>query len=55
MTKWTTQPKPGFGWQYDQQDLSYDALLDNLSGAIVYYDASGNRTVWTNEIKSITD
>lgn len=51
-TTWTTQSKSGYGWQYDQQGLAYDALVDNFTGTTLYYDAVGKRTVWVTQNKS---
>lgn len=50
-TSWVFQSKPGLeGYNYDQSDLAYDAVLD-LSSNTVQYDSVGTLTTWSYQSK----
>jgi hypothetical protein len=54
---WDNQEKSGTiggGWQYDEPNLTYDAMLDPDTGNPVYYDGFGIDTSWTNITKTIS-
>nr|AKH48005.1 hypothetical protein [uncultured marine virus] len=53
MAEWNPQEKSGVGSQfYDENNLFYDALIENTTGSEVYYDGLGSTTVWTNLTKN---
>ena len=45
--------KAGFGWTYDQADLTYDALVDPVTNLAVLYDSLGTLPVFTNQTKNV--
>lgn len=47
MTIWTYPAESGTGWEYNQQGITYNDTADELTGAVVYYNAVGIATAWT--------
>lgn len=52
MTTWDNQEKSGFGWSYDESNLSYNEDIDPDGGNSVLYNAVGTLTTWSNQSKS---
>ena len=54
MSNWDNIEKSGGsdGWEYDEVNLTYDALVDPDSGSTVYYNGIGTVTTFTNITKS---
>lgn len=55
MATWTTQSKPGSlgtGWVYDQSVMTYDSLLDPVTGNTVSYDQIGQNVNWQTITKN---
>lgn len=44
--------KAGSGWTYDQIGITYDGVLDPISGMPVFYDGVGTAPTITNESKN---
>ena len=51
-TTFDLREKAGAGWDYDDPNLTYDAVTDPDSGLPVYYDGMGSATSWTNQNKN---
>lgn len=48
-TRWDNIPQQGEGsWEYDQDQITYDQLLDPLALLDLKYNGIGDLTVWTN-------
>ena len=45
------QEKTGSGWNYDEDNLTYDAVTDPDTGLPVLYDSLGTNTSWNLESK----
>lgn len=55
MATWQTQTKPGSlgnGWGYDQLEMTYDQVLDPVTGNTVSYDQIGADVTWTTVNKN---
>jgi len=54
---WENLEKPGIindgGWDYEEQDLDYDQILDLDTGNTVFYEGLGVSTDWTNLNKTV--
>ena len=50
-TTFDLQEKTGSGYQYDETNLTYDAVLDPDTGLPVLYDSFGENTSWVLETK----
>ena len=44
--------KGGSGWDYDQPEITYDAVTDPIAGLPVFYDSLGTTPVITNLTKN---
>ena len=51
-TIWNRYGKDGQGWLYDQPEITYDGVIDPISGLPVTYDGLGTATSFTNEAKT---
>lgn len=55
VTIWDNTPKTGTtvgGWNYNEIGYSYNQLLDPQTGGIVYYNGSGQLSIWSNQTKN---
>lgn len=56
MTTWDLQEKPGtasgYGWTYDELNMTYDQAIDVDTGLVVKYDGLGTTQTWVNQSKS---
>jgi hypothetical protein len=57
MTTWDFQEKSGTGvagWEYNENNLEYNSLLDPDSGNTVYYNGFGLSQSWSLLTKTIS-
>lgn len=43
--------KAGYGWNYDDPNITYDGATDPLTGLAVLYDGEGTLPTFTNQAK----
>ena len=46
--------KAGSGWDYDDTNITYDGVVDPVSGLPVYYDSLGTQPTFSGRVKSTT-
>jgi hypothetical protein len=51
-TIWTNESKAGSGWLFNQPGITFNGLLDPISGDTLTFNGEGSATVWTNQIKN---
>jgi hypothetical protein len=52
MVSFDSQEKAGSGWDYNDMNLTYNAVFDPDSGNEVFYNGIGRVTTFTNQSKN---